>query len=488
MPSPPPYRCVERHALYAKPLSFQSLCRRHIPNFATHIVLDLDRTVHLDHNLSELVGWELVLQSALGEQTLERYEASRAEGRTFLGWTRPLRGLKAGLIGTQRWGDVAGEYLFWIHSPWGAKRSWRRFIQKHGEEPLRSVQRAAQSRLFGLLAELSPDTSKRIVDRVLHRHRFALTIEPSDIKWLRQHAPRAKIAICSAAPEIVARQAAQFLGVDIVLAATVPADASGTFTPIYEVARQDVRPRRLAMPDQIVFNAGSGKVARLEEHFGDWNAQNAFCVGITDTTHGDDHSWSQVFDVLIDVNSNAPFSPIVPRHHRVKELISAPLMSRRDKVELAAGQPLRPNPNVRHGGSWSRQALEVRFEAQRARLTSIAKQLKEMQPHSNARALLGREQALLYLGVLTERYNQSTVPQKSRLLPLIRTEVLKLLEAERSLAKVPLRRAALLAEEMELRKGARLALASEQPPSELQTGERTQTTIDLHEVALSAAL
>jgi hypothetical protein len=69
-------------------------------------------------------------------------------------------------------------------------------------------------------------------------------------------------------------------------------------------------------------------------------------VGITDTGYGEDHCWAQHLAQVVDVNSTAPFPPIVESGSPLRSVHSAALLTRAERASRDAGQ-LRLDPRRR---------------------------------------------------------------------------------------------------------------------------------------------
>ena len=108
----PRARVVDQLTLHGAPIDFRELCVRAVPAGARTLLLDLDRTVHLGHNMGELLGWEVVAWHAYGREHLDAAEPRRSRGRFFLDWSRPLAALRYLVLGAAAWGSPGLFYLF----------------------------------------------------------------------------------------------------------------------------------------------------------------------------------------------------------------------------------------------------------------------------------------------------------------------------------------------------------------------------------------
>jgi hypothetical protein len=302
-------RIVDRVWISHAPVAFRELCERAIPPQTRLVVLDLDRTLHLDRNMGELLGWEISAYRGYGPAYLTVIEPRRGTGRMALSLRHPLATLRC-LAGSGRvWVGPGLHYLVWgkiaARVPWLRRRAFHRF----GPEPVHAVQRRPQDVLFQQIATLPPDVVHELASRVWARHAPDQTVEQEDLAWLRHRCPGARIVLSTASPGEVAEVAARELGFDEVLASA---------------------------PGRI--NGGRAKLVALRERFPELGAEGAVTVGISDTGYGEDHCWTEAFTHVVDVNSQHPFPPLVASSSPLRAVFSALVLTRAEKQARARGE------------------------------------------------------------------------------------------------------------------------------------------------------
>ncbi len=302
-------RVVERIAVAREPLAFRALCERAVPPDTRLLVLDLDRTLHLGRNMGELLGWEISAYVGYGPRYLEELEPFRRAGRFFIQRRRPLRTLRYLLRSALVWGPPGLFYFLWgklaARFALLRRRSYRRF----GPEPMQAVQRIPQHVLFRQMASLAPETVRELARRVWARHAPDLIVEREDVEWLRRRSPGIRVVLSSASPREVVEIAAEALGIDEVIGST---------------------------PERI--NGGRAKLGELLRRYPELSTPGVATVGISDTGYGEDHSWTEAFTHLVDVNSPSPFPPIVPAASPLSAIFSAPVLTRAEKDARARGE------------------------------------------------------------------------------------------------------------------------------------------------------
>jgi haloacid dehalogenase-like hydrolase len=303
-------RVVQSVAVAREPLPFRELCERAVPPDARLLVLDLDRTLHLGRNMGELLGWEISAHVGYGPAYLEELEPLRGAGRFFLHRRQPLRALRYLLRSARIWGPPGLFYFLWgklaARFALLRRRSYRRF----GPEPMQAVQRIPQHVLFRQMASLPLATVRELSRRVWARHVPDQIVEREDVDWLRRRSPGIRVVLSSASPREVVETAAEALGIDEVIGST---------------------------PERI--NGGRAKLGELRRRYAELSTPGVVTVGISDTGYGEDHSWTEAFTHLVDVNSPSPFPPIVPAASPLSAIFSAPVLTRAEKDARARGVP-----------------------------------------------------------------------------------------------------------------------------------------------------
>lgn len=287
-------RIVDKVVLHEGPLPFATLAERVLTERTRYLVLDLDRTIHLGRNMGELLGWELGALRAYGADELERMEPERGTGRLIFDARRLLGSLRYLVHGARTWAYPGLYYLFFGKIPARSDRLRAWTFRRFGPEPVRAVQRVPQLALLALLEGVPEATLRALAERVWDRHAPDEVIRRSDLEALRARHPSLRIVVSSASPQVVVDVAAERLGADLAIGS--------------------VHGR---------INSGPAKIAYLAEHLPDALDPASETVGISDTGYGEDHCWTEHFTRVVDVNSDAPFPPIVAAGSPLREVHSA---------------------------------------------------------------------------------------------------------------------------------------------------------------------
>ncbi len=303
---PHPLRVVDKWVDHGAPRPFRDALQEVISPQTRYVVFDLDRTMHLGHNMGELLGWELCAHQAYGREGVARLEAGR-KGRFALDWAHPLKLAHYLSIGARVWAYPGLYYLLWgkmaDRHRWLGRRAFRRF----GPEPMRTVQRVPQLALMSHLESASQDVLRQLALQVWQRYAPDQVVHAFDIQWIRERAPDAKIIISSASPQPTVEVAAELLGADAAIFSTLTA-----------------------------INSGTAKLERLLHRYEDM--ASAEVVGITDTGYGEDHCWSHHFTRVVDLNSDRPFGALVPAASPVQEVHSVRALTAEETARRAAGE------------------------------------------------------------------------------------------------------------------------------------------------------
>jgi len=329
----PRTRVIERLRVHGEPIDFRELCLRAVSPETRILVMDLDRTVHLGQNMGELLGWEIVAHLGYGPSYLDELEPTRGGGRVFFAPGRLLASMKYLAIGARLWGPPGLYYFLWGKMAWHASALRRRAFLRFGPEAVRAVQRVPQHALLHQIASLPRATVRELAMRVFRRYAGDQTIDGEDIAWLRARCPGIRIVISSASPRPVVEAAGEALGVDAVVCTEVEEDDEAATAPcdLSRMGRPSGAPRRISRPSRQRINAGPAKLAELTARFPELLDPAVESVGITDTGYGEDHSWTELFRTVIDVNSSAPFSPVVGASSPTRVIHSVALRTRRER-------------------------------------------------------------------------------------------------------------------------------------------------------------
>jgi hypothetical protein len=306
----PAHRVAERFVAHGPAVSFRELCSEVLTSRSRYLVLDLDGTVHFRRNLGELLGWELSAYMSYGLPTMERLEPRRRSARWLVNWSNPRQLAEYMARAAVAWAVPGLRY--WVWSKVASRHSWlrRAGFRKFRTDPIRPAQQGVQTTLMDQIASVSPELVPVLMERLWERHRGDQVITAADIAWIRQRFPNANIVLSSASPQQVVTFAAERLGIEHAHGST---------------------------PDRI--NSGEAKIEMLKGAFVDFGEPGVEVVGISDTAHGDDHCWTQHFTKVVDINSPAPFPPIVPVGSPLEEVHSATVLSRHE-LERRASDPM----------------------------------------------------------------------------------------------------------------------------------------------------
>ncbi|MBI2389258.1 MAG: hypothetical protein HYV09_06555 [Deltaproteobacteria bacterium] len=343
----PRTRVVERLRVHGAPVDFRELCLRAVPPSTRVVVLDLDRTIHLGRNMGELLGWEIVAHLGYGPSYLDEIEPQRGPGRMHFEPSRPLSMLRYLAVGSALWAPPGLFYFVWGKLASRAEGLRRLAFKRFGPEAVRAVQLIPQHALLHQIASLPRAVVRELAARVFNRYRDDQTIDRDDIAWLRARCPGVKVVISSASPRPIVEVVAEALGVDAIACSEVeepppcedgsPDDFASAPCDLSRMGRPSGAPRRISRPSRQFINAGPAKIEALVRRFPELLDGSVESVGITDTGYGEDHSWSELFRTLIDVNSTTPFPPIVAATSPTRAVHSAQLLTRRERESRENG-------------------------------------------------------------------------------------------------------------------------------------------------------
>ncbi|MET0284222.1 MAG: hypothetical protein ABW352_07120 [Polyangiales bacterium] len=328
-------RIVDRFTLHREPLDFRALCARVLRPDTRYLLLDLDRTTHRGINLGELLGWEIASFKYFGG-ALTKSDAPRLKGRLIQDPQRPQRTPGYLLDGARRWAFPGLSYLLWGKLAGKSELLERWSYRKFGSEPIRAVQRLPQTALLHDIATLPKATLRELSLRVWELASPLQVIERADLAWVRERCPGIRIILTSASPRPIVELAGEMLGVDGVEYSTAR-DLGDRYASPYWVDRRFLLERidQLSPPSEVRINSGHAKIARLLERYPDLLDAGVESVGMSDTGYGEDHAWGQFLSVVVDVNSTAPFPPLVAFDSPLREVHSALLRTREERTQPA---------------------------------------------------------------------------------------------------------------------------------------------------------
>lgn len=321
------HRYVDRFVAHGAPVSFRELCAEVLSLQTRYLVLDLDGTVHLGRNLGELLGWELTAHQIYGPRAIERLEPHRRSARWLLDWRNPRRLAAYVAQAAKVWGGPGAHYFLWgkvaSHS-----RSLRRVgFRRFHADPIRAVQPRLQTTLMKELRSTPSEILPMSLERIWRRHAGDQVIEFDDIRWIRRKFPRIEIILSSPSPKPVVAFVGERLGIENLHYST---------------------------PDRI--NSGEAKIAALKEAFKNVGDPDVEIVGMSDTSHGEDHCWAHHFMKVADINSPTPFPTIVPLDSPLVEVHSAVILTRHE-LEQRTSDPCYVDPRRKRGIGQRRREL-----------------------------------------------------------------------------------------------------------------------------------
>lgn len=411
-------RVVDRFTLYKEPLSFRSLCARVLRPSTSYLLLDLDRTTHRGVNLGELFAWEIASYKFFGPELCARPDIPRVRGRLLHDPERPLSLPVYILDGARRWAYPGLSYLLWgklaAHSELVERWSYRKF----GKEPMRAVQRVPQTALLHDIATLPKDTLRMLAQRVWDVASPMQVIERADLAWVRARCPRIRIILTSASPQPMVEVAGEALGVDGI-ECSVTRDLGDRYASPYWVDRRFALDRidHIAGPGQVRINSGHAKIERLIERYPNLLDKGVESVGVSDTGYGEDHAWAQYLSVVIDVNSNAPFPPLVAHDAPLREVHSAQLLTCDER--LTTPKTLDAVQLRAEDYAPALAPIRQRVESLSAECVQIRERIAPARIHLQAE--LADQRAAI--GSVVSRFNAASEGERPRLLSALRRQL-----------------------------------------------------------------
>ncbi len=406
------YRPVARHVVHPQPLAFRTLAAAAIPSTTRFIVLDVDRTLHFARNMGEYMGWEMCAYHHYGGDYLDAVEHERDTSRFLSHWREPVASSRYFLRGCRVWAYPGLFYLLWGRMASGSPATQRLRHRRFGAEPYSAIQSIPTIALLHELSGTTVDIAAHLADRLLDRFAGDEVIDRDDVEWLRERCPNARIILSSASPRPTVEATARRLGIDDWECTEIEIHRA-RFSAPFQLGTRYLRtdlPHRVSPPSRYVTNAGRAKVRRLLTRYPGLAEPGAEAVGITDTWHGEDHSWAEHFSRVIDVNSTAPFPPLVVANSPLEAIHSAQVLTRHERARRADGDPDYVDPRrAAYFRDWrggdlgdtvaratvDAVALDVeRLAARRARLLDDERGMRSCLTADIARALANVEEAV----------------------------------------------------------------------------------------------
>jgi len=428
-------RIVDSLTIFDEPLDFRTLCSRVLEPDTHFLVLDLDRTTHLDRNLGELLGWELEAHQSYGTEKLNELTSSRVLDRLFLDPRAPLRTLSYLVKGVASWAYPGLTYALGVKLAAKFPGIERLIFREFGPDSVTLLQRCIQTAMLHRLAGLDHQELYRLAESVWNRLSEDQVIERADIAWLRARFPRLRIVITSASPRPMLEVARDQLGVDAIFYSSAISEDANHCSPFRINRRyQTGRLVKIAAPSKVLINSGRQKIENLLKQYPFIGSPDCNIVGISDTRHGEDHCWSQFFTRVVDVNSNAPFAPIVAHDSPLREVFSARLLPRKQRTNID-GEVGLAGPIRRFDAS----ALQARLSKHAQRIEAYSTQFFS-QNSILAKALdrieLESKETFARLEELVEHFNDAEPYERKRAVRMLRRSLRHEARLRREDAKV----------------------------------------------------
>jgi hypothetical protein len=437
-------RMVERLVIHGAPVAFRELCRRAVPQDTRYLILDLDRTVHLGRNMGELLGWELCARDGYGPDRLAGAENRRRPGRFFFDWSRPASVVRYLAVTARMWALPGLFYL--VTGKLAAQLEVARLLSFtwFGPEPVSAVQRLPQIVLMHHLSRVPVAELRMLAHRVWDRYRGDQVIEREDLMWLRSRCPGIRIVLTSASPRPSVEVAGEALAVDDVIWSSVEEHA-GRFSSPYQLERWLLMraPHRIAGPGQLRINSGRAKIDTLIARYPDLADPGVVSVGISDTGYGEDHCWAEHLTRVIDVNSSAPFPPVVPAASPLREIHSAAVLTRSELARRASSDAAYLDPRRAPRASADLAFTGAELEARAGRLLERAEALaRRLDEHARS---LARDRRLVLdelkevevrLDAIAAEFNEAARSERGCVMRRLRRELRRESGLRRRLARL----------------------------------------------------
>lgn len=425
-------RLVDALSIHGEPLTFQALLRQVLTPRTRYLVLDLDGTTHLGRNLGELFGWEMSATVCYGDGYLERAR-SRKPGRLYFDWSKPLSLMRYVARGGRLWAVPGLAYLFGVKMGMRSAlvRPW--LYRFFGPEPVGTIQQLPRTALVHQMGDLPLHTLQYLAQCVWDRLADDQVITRADIDWVRREFPGVRVILNSASPQPVLQVAAAALGADDHFSTSI-GDEGGYYQSPYQQHWWYLRwksPRRIAPPSGFDQNAGIRKLENMLVRYPDFVDPDVETVGISDTNYGEDHSWTNYFSKVADINSQAPFSPIVSARSPLREVHSAIVLTQKEIAARAGGaaaylDPRRKAVAARAERRFQRDELGKRLLWSLQSVEELAGRYHEAAQASQEESAALAESSRRIdenLELATARYNESGPAERLKALRALRREL-----------------------------------------------------------------
>jgi len=202
---------------------------------------------------------------------------------------------------------------------------------------------------------------------------------------------------------------------------------------------------------------------RLPDKHPDFLDPNVMTVGITDTSYGEDHAWTDYFKAVVDINSPNPFAPIVSADSPLREIHSAHVLTQAER-EQAPGHRRRQAHASLHEQRFSAPDLSRHLDGVLGSVDRLSERYQaELDRLRHARTDVEQRIA----GVLTliegdvQEFNASQGDQRKRALQRLRRHLRQGRSLKRRLIKIERPLAGLTWSLTELLEASRAVLGQE---------------------------
>ncbi|MFQ5351640.1 MAG: hypothetical protein ACE5D3_01035 [Candidatus Binatia bacterium] len=282
-----------------------------------YVVLDLDRTVHLDVTIGEQLGWEIC-----GNPRADGLDpdcgGQGSGGMPGVSLARPLRAAGTLGRGLRYWGPAGLVYALTVRLGGKWPRWHKLMMSRLGASYVERMQALMRSVLMATAAGYTPDELRAYAACAWARWRSKLVIDADVVAAIREHCPRLRaVVLCSASTVPTVEHACGELGADGYISSSVdlrtgPNGHEEYCAPVgIPLLFRPRRPRYFSRPGGVVHNAAETKIRLLRQHYPQMFRPGTVTVGVSDNNHGEDNCWPNHFSHVIALNSRYPFSPLV---------------------------------------------------------------------------------------------------------------------------------------------------------------------------------
>jgi hypothetical protein len=370
-------RVVEKFFHHGDLPDFRELLRRTMRPGTRYLVLDLDGTFHRNKNLGVLLGFDLSARHAYGMEYLARVEKKRGAS-AFLWNRRDFRGrLRYVGEGARRWWALGLFYHLFVREGWKHGVFRRAACAFLGPDAMHRMLALPRVALLHQMAGVPCSEVVELARALWRRHAADQVVFPEDIAWARKNWPGARIIVSSASPGPALDVVRETFPMHDVLDTRVPVTGGSTDAPWCGHALIPFgAPRSIAPPEEVFQNAHFNKIAAIVDRYPDFLDPGVHTVGITDTKHGEDFSWTGYFKCAADLNSLDPFSPLIPGDSPTVEIHSARVgtLAEREAAAEAGGT----EESAERPRTLSREEMETLLGGDLARAEACAARINAL--------------------------------------------------------------------------------------------------------------